>query len=208
MSDAIDPRKYAAAVAEATRRKDRIERLEGELADRDKRIKDLESAASKLDGTLSALTAELDGLKSRPADEKDRRIADLEKQIKERDLRSLFDKQAAKLVREDAMEAAWKLAGLSPDDAGGPDESAIGTGLADLVKANPFLAKPEPAEPSGSRGSDASGRPHANQSQPGPGAVRGSVNMPHATGSTTGGAAQAAAYLEKTGRASTPFRIA
>ena len=106
MSDAIDPRKYAAAVAEATRRKDRIERLEGELADRDKRIKDLESAASKFDGALAAVTAELDGLKSRPADEKDRRIADLEKQIKERDLRSLFDKQAAKLVREDAMEAA------------------------------------------------------------------------------------------------------
>lgn len=208
MSDAIDPRKYAAAVAEATRRKDRIERLEGELADRDKRIKDLESAASKLDGTLSALTAELDGLKSRPADEKDKRIAELERSIKERDLRSLFDKQAAKLVREDAMEAAWKLAGLSPDDAGGPDESAIGTGLADLVKANPFLAKPEPAEPSGSRGSDASGRPHANQSQPGPGAVRGSVNTPHATGSTTGGAAQAATYLEKTGRSSAPFRIA
>ena len=198
MSDAIDPRKYAAAVAEATRRKDRIERLEGELADRDKRIKDLESAASKLDGTLSALTAELDGLKSRPADEKDKRIAELERSLKERDLRSLFDKQAAKLVREDALEAAWKLAGLSPDDAGGPDESAIGTGLADLVSANPFLAKPEPAEPSGSRGSDASGRPHANQSQPGPGAVRGSVNMPmqqQASGDPTAAARQKLASM-------------
>ena len=127
MSDAIDPRKYAAAVAEATRRKDRIERLEGELADRDKRIKDLESAASKFDGALAAVTAELDGLKSRPADEKDKRIAELERSIKERDLRSRFDKSARGKVRDDALDAAWKLAGLTAD--GELDDDGLGKAI-------------------------------------------------------------------------------
>lgn len=201
---------YQRAVAEATRRKERIRALEARVAELEGANADLNKALDEVAEEYKAVEAEAADWKQKyesSPDEWRAKYEDAQKQLRERDIRSLFDKHAGKLVREDAAEAAWKLAGLAPDDAGDPDDEAIGKRVAELVSANPFLAKPEPAV-SGGRGADASGRPHAIQSQPGPGAVRGSVNTPHATGSTTGGAAQAATYLEKTGRSSTPYRIA
>lgn len=207
--NAISASDYQRAVAEATRRKEKIRALEARVAELEGANADLNKALDEVAEEYKAVEAEAADWKQKfesSPDEWKSKYEDAQKQIKERDLRSRFDKTARGKVRDDALDAAWTLARLSPE--GELDDDGLGKAIGDLVSANAFLApQPEPAD-SGSRGADASGRPHANQSQPGPGAVRGSVNTPHATGSTSGGAAQAATYLEKTGRSSTPYRIA
>lgn len=170
---------YQRAVAEATRRKERIRQLEAKLAEQEGEIaglkKDLGDALEGFEAADAESKQWQEKFASSP-DEWRAKYEDVQKQLKERDLRSRFDKSARGKVRDDALDAAWKLAGLPVD--GDLDDDGLGKAIGDLVSSNGFLApQPEPAV-TGSRGADASGRPHANQSQPGPGAVRGSVNMP------------------------------
>lgn len=179
MSDAIDSRDYERAIGEAIQRKEQLRRAKAENEEMKARLAETAKERDDARAGLEAMKIEAkqwqDKYESSP-DEWRAKYEDVQKQLKERDLRSRFDKSARGKVRDDALDAAWKLAGLPVD--GDLDDDGLGKAIGDLVSSNGFLApQPEPAV-TGSRGADASGRPHANQSQPGPGAVRGSVNMP------------------------------
>ena len=66
-----------------------------------------------------------------------RTIGKLQAEIRTRDHRGLFDKTAAGKLRGDALDAAWKLAGYSPDGDAEPDfAEAVGR----LAEQYPFLA--------------------------------------------------------------------
>jgi hypothetical protein len=204
----ISTSEYQRAVAEATRRKERIRQLEAQLAEKDQKIATLEAEAKQWAEDFDTLDATIKEYESAPPDEKDNRIAELERSIKERDLRSTFEKTAKGKIQDGAIDAAWKLAGLSPDDE--YDEAKLAGAVASLVEGNPFLApasKPDPAV-SGSRGADASGKPTAPQGQPAFGTARGNTNHSGQPASASPMADGASAYLQQTGRSSSPNRIA
>lgn len=215
MADEISASDYGKIVRENAELKAQVERLTGEVTRKGDRLK-------KLQGQLEDVTAERDKhaadiaemdrlaaeYEAEPPDAKDKRIAELEREIKGRDVRGMFDKAAKGKVREDALEAAWKLAGI--DLEGDHSDETIGEALGSLVESNAFL-KPDPAA-TGSRGADDSGKPGANglrpAAQPGPGFQRGSTNAPAASSHPHPLVASAAAYIDQTGRTANPNRIA
>jgi hypothetical protein len=184
--------------AENTRRRDARKKYES----------DLDELRGKLDAEAAARAKAEKQLASLPTDDaKDKRIAELESQIKADRFRTRVEKVASAFVRDDAMADLHTLHGLTPDEAEALDDNALGERFSALVQSKPYLAKPEPAV-SGSRGADVSGKPIAPQPTPAPGATRGIPNT-SAPGAAKGDPelGRMADYLQQTGRSSNPYRV-
>lgn len=116
---------------------------------------------SKLRTAVKNLTAERDTFKAerdklvgeneklKVSGASQRRVRELEGQINVMKHRQVFDKMAKeKGIREDAVEAAWKLSGYTPD--GDPVEDEIGEFVEGIIEQNAFLtaaATPPPVDP-------------------------------------------------------------
>lgn len=106
-------------------------------------IAELQQAAEELASGYEALEAEYTEYQQQAQaspSELEQQLRQLQGEILQRDARGAFDKAAAGKIRPDALEAAWKLAGVNVD-SDDFDIDAI-TGLVDEVaNAHPFLAQ-------------------------------------------------------------------
>jgi hypothetical protein len=188
MSDAIvSPAEYRRMADDLAAEKSRAERLTAENARRKDQYQKLRAEADAIAAERdkqAKRVAELDDqirqAESAPPDAAAKRIAELERELKVRDVRATFEKQAKGVIREDAYEAAWKLAAIDVDAEGDLDDDKIGAAVGSLVETHAFL-KPVPAD-SGGRDAGATGKPSSNgvhpAAGPGPGYQRGGGSSP------------------------------
>lgn len=200
---------YDRQIAESVRRKEVARRLQKRVEELEKQQKELEANLARAEDGLKKSEAEIKGWQAKyetAPDEWRAKYEEATKQLKGRDLRAMFDKAARGKVRDDALDAAWTLSGISADVE--IDEKGVGEAVSSLVSGHAFLSPVAGPADSGSRGADdsASAGTRYPAASPGPGYQRGSVNG-GGSGNLDTAVAQMRGFLDQTGRGSNPGRL-
>jgi multidrug efflux pump subunit AcrA (membrane-fusion protein) len=199
---------YDRTLRQAIMRKERIRELEASLAAREKTIGEMKASLDAATKSAADLTGRVQSLESNPG-ELQSEVDRLRGELRSRDYRARFEKlvrehkgEKGETVNPSAIDALWKLAGITPD-SDEPDEGKIKEAMGAAVAANPFVLQ-APDASTGGKAAVAAGTT-TTPAPAGPGVVRGGADV---SKPTTTADAITAKFEAARGLGANPFRLA